>query len=153
MKFVRFATAAALLALSGPVLAQSATTDVVVDAVLTSACRFSSGSSVNLTANYPAFSATAVAPSQKVTIECTRGGSTPVINFAGGPIGVVGGLAFQLSAQFAELQAGTAPLGALITDLGAARRGEFTVAATFPAGQAGTTGTTSPVTKQMTITF
>jgi hypothetical protein len=145
---------AATLVMSSTVSAQvSATKDVVVDATLTSACVFDSATAVNLTAVYPAFSTAAVEPEDSVTVQCTRGGGTPSVNFAGGTLGVVGGLVFQLSAAWANGVAGSAPAGALITDVGSPRTGTFTVKASFPAGQAGTTGATTPVTKEMTLTF
>lgn len=155
MKFLTsLSIAIATVALSSPVLAQvSASKNVTVDATLTSACVFDSATAIALTAVYPAFSATAVEPSQNVTVQCTRGGGTPSVNFAGGTISTVGGLVFQLSATFTDGQAGTAPAGTLITDLGSAHTGTFAVKASFPAGQAGTTGATTAVTKAMTLTF
>lgn len=148
----------ATLVMSSTVSAQviaplSATKDVTVDANLTSACVFATATAVNLTAVYPAFSADPVEPNDTVSVQCTRGGGTPSVNFAGGALGVVGGLVFQLSAAWTSGAAGAAPAGALITDLGSPRTGTFLVKASFPAGQAGTTGTTTPVTKQMTLTF
>lgn len=145
---------AATLVMSSTASAQvSATKNVVVDATLTSACVFDSATAVNLTAVYAAFSAAAVEPTSPVTVQCTRGGSTPSVNFGGGALGVVGGLVFQMSATWADGLTGNAPAGALITDIGSPRTGTFTVKASFPAGQAGTTGTTTAVTKQMTLTF
>lgn len=145
---------AATLVMSSTVSAQvSATKDVVVDATLTSACVFDSATAVNLTAAYPAFSTAAVEPSAPVTVQCTRGGGTPSVNFAGGTLGVVGGLVFQMSATWANGVTGNAPAGLLISDIGSPRTGTFTVKASFPAGQAGTTGATTPVTKEMTLTF
>lgn len=131
----------------------SATKDVTVNANLTSACVFTTATAVSLTAVYPAFSAAAVEPNDTVNVECTRGGGAPSINFGGGALGVVGGLVFELSAAWTSGAAGSAPAGTAITDLGSPRTGSFLVKASFPAGQAGTTGATTPVTKQMTLTF
>jgi hypothetical protein len=107
---------------------------------------------LNLTAAYPAFSASPVTPSGTANVECTRGGGTPTLTWDS-TIGTVGGLVFQLSTVYAAGVAGTAPAGLLISDLGTPRTGSYTVTATFPAGQAGTTGTTTPVTRVMTVTF
>ena len=130
----------------------SATKDVTVDATLASACVFDSATALELTAAYPAFSADAVEPKGNVTVRCTRGGDTPSIGFGGGDLGVVGGLFFQLSATWSQTDAGSEPTGAL-NNIGAPRTGQFEVKASFPPNQAGTTGTTVPVTKEMTLTF
>lgn len=128
--------------------------NVVVDANLTGACVFETAAALNLTANYPAFTTSAVEPQGTVNVQCTRGGTnTPSINFAGGTLGVVGGLVFELSATWTGGGAGTAPAGSLLADLGTPATGTFAVKASFPAGQAGTNGTTSAVTRAMTISF
>ena len=143
----------AALVLSCPVLAQvSATKDVVVDASLTGACVFDDAIAVNLTAVYPAFSTLAVEPEETIAVRCTRQTATPVVSFGGGSLGVVGGLFFQLSAVWTQTAAGSEPTGAL-NNFGVARAGEFLVKASFPAGQAGTVGATTPVVKEMTLTF
>lgn len=150
---------AATLVISSTVSAQvlaplSATKDVSVNATLTSACVFTTATAVTLSAAYPAFSADPVEESDTVNVQCTRGGSsTPSVNFGGGALGVVGGLVFQLTATWGSGDAGGPPGGSLITDLGSPRTGTFLVKATFPAGQAGTAGATTPVVKEMTLTF
>lgn len=134
----------------------SPTKDVSVNATLTSACVFVDAVALTLNATYPAFSGSDVAPQGAVNVQCTRGVGTPVVKFAGtaGPVtDVVGGLVFELTAVWAGGATGTAPVGAAIGDLGSPDLGAFTVKARFPAGQAGTTGATTAVVKQMTIQF
>ena len=143
----------AALALSSPVLAQSATKNVEVNATLTSVCLFDTATAIALTAAYTAFSGTAVEPTDTVNVQCTRGTSTPAIVFAGGTVGTVGGLVYELSAAYTGTTAGTAPAGSLISDVGTPRTGSFVVKASFPAGQAGTNGINTAVVKQMTLTY
>lgn len=153
----KFLAAASLSLLLVPsVFAQSANKTVNVTATLTSLCRFTTAGAgaATLTANYTAFTATAVAPSTTAAVECTRGTVTaPTFTWTGGTIGVVGGLVFQLSTVYTAGTAGTAPGGTLITDVGTPRTGSVAITATFPAGQAGTSGAVTPVAKTLTVTF
>jgi len=135
-------------------IAQSASRTVNVNATVTSACRFKTSGPVALTATYPAFSEDAVERTQNLDVECTRGSSTnPTFAFTEGPVGTVGGLTFVMSTSYAAGDAGTPPAGSSATDLGTPRTGVVTVKASFPANQAGTTGTNTAVPRTLTISF
>lgn len=149
--------AAATLALSVPVFSQSASKNVNVNATLTDACVFNDATVVTLNANYAAFGPEVNVPSSPIGVQCTRGTTPPKVSFdgaaAGPAVGTVGGLAFEVTAAFTPGLNGSPPTGTDINDLGSAKTGSFVVNARFPAGQAGTTGTNTAVTKVMTLTF
>lgn len=157
MKFLTalFVAASTLLA-SSPILAQSASKNVVVSATLTSVCRFTTSTDMTIAlGTYTAFQGTALSNTGTANIECTRHTNTPTLSFDG-TVGLINGLTFTVAAgAFTQVGLGAAPDGVTAGDLGSPRTGTVTVTASIPAGQAGSGagGTSATGTKVLTVAF
>lgn len=148
--------AAATLALSSPIFAQSASKNVVVSATLTSVCRFTTSTDMTIgLGTYVAFQGTAATNTGSATIECTRHTNTPSLTFDS-TVGLINGLTYTVAAgAFSETDPGAAPNGTNPAALGTPRTGTVTVTASIPAGQAGSGagGTSGTGTKLLTVAF
>lgn len=140
----------AAVALSSPVLAQSANKNIVVGATLTSVCRFTTSADLALPVTYVAFQSTDATKTGTASIECTRDGAAPTLSFDA-TSGTVAGLAFSLAQSYAQTSAGSAPDAT--NTLGLPRTGTVTVTATVPAGQAGSSTASASQTQVLTVTF
>lgn len=149
-------TLAALVAASGGVFGQ-ATQNVNVGVTLTPKCEFTS-TALAFTPGYIAFQTSALTANVTAAIKCTRGATAPSLTWDGGAagvtttVGVVRGLAYQLVATRGTITGGTAPAGALISDLGSPSTADVTIALTVPAAQAGA-NSGSDVLRVLTVAF
>lgn len=155
MKFLTgLSVAFATLALSSPILAQSASKNVVVSATLTSVCRFTTSTDLAIPlGTYTAFQTGELTDSASADIECTRHTTTPGFAFDT-TVGLIKGLTFTVASSYAAGAAGAAPDGSTAGDLGTPRTGTVTVTASIPGGQAGDglSGAAS-ATKVLTVSF